>query len=304
MIRALGSGLAAGAMIAAPAAHAESVKMHGKFAAPVREVGMLRSISVDRFSGSRDAPVFEAALERALASAGHFEMFSGRRGRDSAEGLVSGNVSSSVSGSDYKKKVKSCAERKDGKCVREEEKEVLCRLRTISVDADVRVTDGRGRLLFSGARPFREERRWCPGETPPGSADERISAALGDIAEGLRMEFAPHRADYSVRFRESTRNLPKELVRGFRDTVKLTQRDLKAACASWKAMDVQAPNHPSVVFDLGLCAEAARDYRGALAYYERAAPLIGRGGNEATEGADRVGRLLQAIEDDRLRGRR
>ena len=97
------------------------------------------------------------------------------------------------------------------------------------------------------------------------------------------LSFRPHRAPINPRFQ---------------------QRDLRGACAAWQAMDAQAPNHPSITFDLGLCAEAAGDYRRALDLYRRAAPLIGGGVNEAVTGAERIDRLLAAQEDDAARRRR
>lgn len=124
------------------------------------------------------------------------------------------------------------------------------------------------------------------------------------IAGEVRRDIAPVVETYSIRFRESTKGLPKELNRPFKDIVRQTQRDLRSACASWAAMDAQAPNHPSITFDLGLCAEAEGEYRRALDLYRRAAPLIGGRSNEAVTGYERIDRLIAAQADDAARRRR
>jgi len=120
----------------------------------------------------------------------------------------------------------------------------------------------------------------------------------------VRRDIAPVVETYSIRFRESTKGLAKELVGPFKDIVKETQRNLPAACASWAVMSAQAPDHPSITFDLGLCAEAEGEFPRAMDLYRRAMPLIGGRGNEAVTGYERVGRLIAAQEDDAARRRR
>ena len=132
-------------------------------------------------------------------------------------------------------------------------------------------------------------------------------APLGNLYRPLADETAraimPQTTDYSVRFRESSKGLPKDQEKAFKAAVKQSQRDLPGACAAWSAIDAAAPGHPSLLFDLGLCAEAAGDYARAADLYRRAAPLMGRD-NEADEGARRIDRLLAAREDAAARALR
>ncbi len=252
------------------------------------------------------------AIERALARPNitgevHFGLVGGR-GAD-ADGTLNGNVTTGVQESRFKRKEKECVEReggkRDGKCLREEEVEKDCTRRVINVNADLRLARADGRVVYSVSRPRRDETSWCRGQNPPRTTEEAIRGMIVDIAENVRRDIVPSVETYSIRFRESTRGLPKELNRTFKDVVKQTQRDLRAACAAWTAMDQQAPNHPSIVFDLGLCAEAEGDYDRAGALYSRAAQLIGRGDNEGAQGAERIARLIAGAEDDEARrGRR
>jgi hypothetical protein len=304
--------LIAAATMVAPAVHAESVRMTGRFAAPYRDAAMLDSLRVGRIGGE-DGMQLGLAIERALARPDiegrtHFDLVGGRGG--DADGVLNGNVVTGLQETKFKRKEKECVEReggkRDGKCLREEEVEKDCTRRVINVNADLRLAGPGGRLLYSVSRPRRDEVSWCRGQNPARTTEEAIRGMIIDIAENVRADIVPSVEDYSIRFRESTKGLPKDLVRPFKDVVKQTQRDLRGACAAWAAMDRQVPNHASITFDLGLCAEAVGEYDKALALYRRAAPLIGRGGNEATAGAERAERLIagRADEEARRRGRR
>jgi len=304
---AIAAGFAAGP------AFAEAVQMTGKFAAPYREAALLDSLGIDRFSG-RDGRQLEMAIERVLSQPDidgrpHFDLIAAFGGGQGPEGVLSGAVTSGVQDSRYKQKQKRCVEREggreNGKCLREAEVEVDCTRRVVNVSADLRlVRTGDGRVIYTADKPKRDEISWCRGEEPPRTVEESVRGMIQSIAGDVRRDIAPVVETYSIRFRESTKGLAKELNRPFKDIVRQTQRDLRGACSAWEAMDGQAPNHPSITFDLGLCAEAAGDYREALELYRRAAPLIGTGGNEAVAGAERVGRLIAAQADDAARGRR
>ncbi|MFL9841288.1 hypothetical protein ABS767_09960 [Sphingomonas sp. ST-64] len=292
----------------ASAAHAESVRMTGRFAAPYRDAAMLDSVRVGRISGE-DGRQLAMAIERALgrpdiAGNVHFDLLGGPGG-ENADGALNGNVVTGVQESRFKRKEKECVEReggkRDGKCLREEEVEKDCTRRVINVNADLRLARADGRVVYSVSRPRRDETSWCRGQNPPRTTEEAIRGMIVDIAENVRHDIVPSVETYSIRFRESTKGLPKELNRSFKDVVKQTQRDLRGACAAWTAMDQQAPNHPSITFDLALCAEAEGDFERAGDLYRRAAQLIGRGDNEGTQGAERIERLIAGAEDEKAR---
>ena len=79
---------------------------------------------------------------------------------------------------------------------------------------------------------------------------------------------------------------------------------MRAACADWADMNKAAPDHPSIVFNRGLCAEAAGDLQGALAFYQQAIGTLGQR-SEAGTGASRVQSRMIADADaaERARGR-
>jgi hypothetical protein len=305
MRQALASVLAA----SASAAGAESARMNALFPAEQREVAMLRSVAVDRFGG-RDGIALSNALERALLAPSrdgrpHFDVVPiGRRGDPGgAEGVISGAVSTEVSQNEFAKTEKRCVEKDGPMCKKYEDARVICQRRVIDLRVDVRVADfASNRVLYSAERPKRDEASWCDGQQPPRGVEEAVRGMIGATVAELVRAFAPRFERYSVRFREGTKGMPKDLERRFKAVVKQSQRDLPGACEAWRVIDGEMPNHPSVLFNLGLCSEAQGDYAKAAEIYARAAPLMGRG-NEAEIGVDRVAGLIAAKRDEVERGR-
>lgn len=288
-------------VLAAGVADAEVLEITGEFPAAQREASFLTSITVDRFGGE-DGPSLQIALERALGGS-QIDLLGGRAGQHRAEGAMSGAVSTSVDEQPYKRKDKRCVEKNDkGKCIKEEQFEVRCRRRAIRVNADIRIarnTDGR--IVYSMPKAFAEEVSWCEKQSPSRTAEETIRAAIGAIAGDVRSDLVPRIDTYRVRVRESVKGLPKEAGERFKALVKLTKRDAKGACDGWRAMRREAPANPSILFNLGLCAEQAGDYPDGMTLYQDA---VHAGASEGREGVNRVAQLIAGREDARERARR
>jgi hypothetical protein len=296
--------LCAGLALAAAAlpAQGEVVQITGEFPAPSREASFLTSLHVERFSG-QDGQQLALAVERSLASGAPFVLVAGRAGRDGAEGSLTGAVSTGVEENPWKRKDKKCVERDDKKkCIKEEETEVRCTRRVVNVNADLRIvrnTDGQ--IVYSRAFPFRAESTWCQGENPPGTVEDAVSGAIRDIAGSVRRDVTPSLETYRIRLRESTKGMAKDQAKSFKALIKSSQRDVVGACNAWGAMNQAAPGHPSLLFNLGLCAEQRGDYEGAVTLYRQAAAA---GAKEGGEGAGRASRLIAGREDARERARR
>ena len=285
----------------AGAARGEVLQVTGEFPAANREASFLRSVSVDRIGGT-DGPALAIAIERALTNS-QLEVVGGRFGRDTAEGAISGVVSTGVDLRPYTRKEKRCAEKAaDGKCVKEEEVEIACTRRVIDMNADLRIvrnTDGK--ILYSEGQPFHDETTWCERAGPDRSVDAIVAGAIGGMARSLRDALVPHIDTYQVRVRENTKGLAKETAQRFKDLVKLTKRDARGACAGWEALRSEAMDHPSLIFNLGVCAEQRGDYQSAVTLYTDAARA---GAAEGNEGAQRATRLIAGREDAEERARR
>ncbi|MDF7777553.1 hypothetical protein P1X14_20020 [Sphingomonas sp. AOB5] len=298
------------AILAAAPAAAETLTMTGLFPAPSREAAMLRSISVERLGG-RDGAATGMAIERALgrpnrSGNSYFEIvYGGRRGNGGgAEGVLSGAISSGVEDSYYKRPEKRCIQKdKDNKCLKEEEVQINCTRRVANLNADLRIVRYDGRIVYSVNRPLREEITWCQGQSPSRTAEEMINGMINQIAEGVRSDTVPVNDTYSIRILESSKGIPKEHTRFFKDTIKLTQRNPGQACQDWAKLNQLIPNNGVILFNMGLCAEWRGDLQGALQWYRIASPLLGRR-NEADTGTNRVQRRMTADADAAERNRR
>lgn len=305
MARRMTAALALGAAMLAPGgAAAETLTVTGEFPAPFREASFLESLTVERISG-QDGHALELAIERALSGLPNTELLAGRAGRANAEGSLSGTVTTGVEETGFKKKEKKCVARDDkDKCTKEEEVEVNCRRRVINVNADLRIVrNSDGRIVYSAAKPFRDETSWCAGQNASRTVEDTVSGAINGIAGSIRGEISPSIETYRIRVRESTKGMAKDVAKQFKSVVKQAQRDPRGACAGWEGMNRTTPGSASIVFNLGLCAEQRGDYDQALALYQDAYRLIGGDGDEARVGVDRARRLIAGREDARERAR-
>lgn len=286
-------GLCAGSS----AAWAESAQMRGKFPANVREADLLENVVVDRFNG-RDARQFEAALEQAI-------------GVPAArpDGILSGGVTTGVDESKYQGSEERCVEWKDGKqdgtCTKRAKVDVACFRRIINLTVSVRLLRAADNMpIWSDNKPARDETTWCQGKSPYRTTEEAVSAMIKDLAQKIRLDVRPRVETYKVRFREDRDGMPKDIGNEFKGIVKLSSKDVTSACRQWAALDGRLPNHPSVLYNLGVCAEAAGGYADAQNYYRSAQAALAKKSSEMVDSMDRVGRLMIARADDEEVARR
>jgi tetratricopeptide (TPR) repeat protein len=116
----------------------------------------------------------------------------------------------------------------------------------------------------------------------------------------VRGDLVPHIDTYKIRVRESTKGLSKDVGDRFKELVKRTKRDAKGACDGWRAMDREVAGNPSILFNLGLCAEQVGEYESAVRLYQDA---VRAGAGEGVQGADRAAQLIAGREDARERAR-
>ena len=287
----------AGLFVGSGAAWGESAQMRGKFPANVREADLLENVVVDRFNG-RDARQFEAALEQAIG------VPAGR-----PDGVLSGGVTTGAEESKYQGKEERCVEWKDGKqdgtCTKRAKIDVPCFRRVINLTVSVRLLRVADNMpVWSDNKPSRDETTWCQGKAPYRTTEEAVSAMIKDLAQKIRLDVRPRVETYKVRFREDRDGMPKDVGNEFKAIVKLSNSDVSSACRQWAALNGRLPNHPSVLYNLGVCAEAAGGYADAQAFYRSAQAALPKRSSEMADSADRVGRLRIARADDEERARR
>lgn len=278
------------------AAWAESAQMRGKFPANVREADLLENVVVDRFNG-RDGRQFEAALEQAIG------VPAGR-----PDGVLSGGVTTGVEESKYRGSEERCVEWKDGKqdgtCTKRAKIDLPCMRRVINLTVSVRLLRAADNMpVWSNNKPARDETTWCQGKAPWRTTEEAVSAMITDLAQKIRLDVRPRWETYKVRFREDRDGMPKDIGNAFKDIVKLSNRDVTSACRQWVDLNGRLPDHPSVLYNLGVCAEASGSYADAQSFYRSAQAALPKRSSDMADSADRVARLMIARADDEERAR-
>lgn len=298
------------AVIGAGPVAAETADFMAHYPAQYRDASFLERIVVDRIAGQDGAQLafaIEEALDRPdIDGTRYFQVVSGAaryRGADApvADGVVTGTVTTGVEEDPVRRKVRRCVEReggtRDGKCLKEADVDVTCTQRVVTVNVALRMTRVEDDVaVYRATRPGRSELSWCPREEPGRTVEEMIAEHINGAAADMRREIAPYAVRESIRYRESRSKMPKDIGQRFKAAVLVSERTPDAACAEWRAIDALVPDHPSVVFNLALCAEAAGDSAGALAGYERAARIEPRAA-DVRAGLDRAQRQLQFAAD-------
>jgi len=268
---------AAAALLATAPAGAESVTMTGYFPAQARDASLLLRMAVDRFDGT-DGPAMEAAVERALANqtvdgVPHFRIVAAGPGDSvAANGVLSGNANADVVTNRDVRKEEECVEKKDDKCVRKQQVEIVCRRRLIDFATDLRIVRTRDRaVVYSDRKTRHNEVSWCPKDSAPAGPEATIRGMIDDIANETARDITPHIDRYTVRFYESRDGMPKDVGQRFKDAIRQTKGQLPAACDALQAIDKDFPGHFAVAYDIGICAESRGDFAGAIEWYRRAA---------------------------------
>lgn len=295
----LGSTLALAAMIAPVTANAETLTVEGIYPAGNSDVAALQSIAVERLGGADGAALSIMIGDRLrnvrVNGEDWFTVYSGSLVSE-AEAALSGFVNSDVRIEEsYDKEVKRCVRRDENrKCLERATERVPCDRARIRVSPSLRLVARDGQLLHSGSFEVTRELRFCADENQP-SLDPLIEQALAEAADRTRYEFAPEQRREAIRVFESRKGMDRDLGRQFRDAVRLTKQDENAACDAFAALEPSIGGHRSLLYNLGLCAEAAEEFETAINYYDRSLQIDGDR-SYAQAGLNRIADRMLALE--------
>ncbi|WP_140420518.1 hypothetical protein [Novosphingobium sp. B 225] len=292
------AGLALG--LSALPAQAEVLQVFGLIPARNDEAAALRSIVVDGFGGS-EGPALTIRIEdllRGLSVDGTpwFRVLPAATA-SGGDALLRGTADAEVQFQRYTEKREECAEKDgDGKCLRKEQRQVKCSKRRITLDVAMRMVGPDGTLIFSDDTPETVEDSSCEGdENPPRNRNDVVRGLVGRVAERLRLEFSPRYTDAQVRVDENRKGLAKVDADRFKQAVRLTKSDPRAACQVWSQVGAGNPGHVPTQFNLALCAETrgAEGEQAAYAGYRKVLEMSPNYG-AAIAGTGRIDRNLRA----------
>jgi tetratricopeptide (TPR) repeat protein len=263
--------LAGYALLAATGVGAETLPVGGVYPAGNDDAASLATIAVERFGGVDGEQLGIAIADRLRAVAidgePYFRIFpSGAP----AEAVLQGTAAAESSRHDSNPREQEvCVERDDDHdCIRKEKRKIPCWEIMVEFEANVRLVRTNGAVVFAEDHEAEQPQRYCEGEDRPST--ERMVRQLAEAyADRLRAELAPEQRFEQVRVMEDRDGLSKVDGRAFRAGVQLTKTDRDAACAAWAALEAGNPDHPSVLFNLGLCEESRGRLREAHDYYQR-----------------------------------
>jgi hypothetical protein len=299
----------AAAALGGSAASAETLTVSGWYAAEERDASMLQSLAVDRFDGD-DGPALTTAIERELGYSRdrdgqpYFTVRS-RYAKD-VEGIVHGGMRVRTERANFTRKAKRCAaDTNSTKCKDKEKIEIdlYCERRIVSATVNVRIIRmSDDATVYNRSLPQRNEAETCEGERPPQGIDLVVQGFVRSIANQFANQITPYGKTEKIRIRESRSGMSKEDGNQMKALVAATKTSEAAACAGWREMEQRGVSHPTLKFNLGLCAESAGQLDVALGYYR---PLSKASQNPAdvNEAINRVERRLAGEEDDRLRNK-
>ncbi|MEE4287760.1 MAG: hypothetical protein V2J14_00195 [Erythrobacter sp.] len=189
---------------------------------------------------------------------------------------------------------KCTARDKDDKCTDWKETVRDCHGLAIRIDGYVNLyRPATGTSMFGFADADEQIKIACGYAFPTLGSDPEFM--LDRMVERVGALLFPVERRESFRIRESRKGLRREDRDAFRRAVKLTDDDPDAACAAFAGLLETNPDQLSVIFNVGLCAEAADDPDLAYEMYVRALghdPKMGY----ARAGIERIERA-SAVED-------
>lgn len=282
---------AAGAAVCAAAAAAETLPVSGIYPAGNDAAASLEVIAIERFGGA-DGQQLGIAIGDRLRGATidgqpYFRIVPASAATD-ADAVLQGTATAEIRRRDSGTREEDvCVERdEDRDCIRKEKRKIPCWDHVVRLDASVRLIGYEGDPLHTFDRQDEQVQRYCEGDSRP-STEGMVRQLAGRYADGIRADLAPTQRFEEIRVMETRKGLSDADSRAFREAIRLTKRDHEAACAAWAGLEAANPDHASVLFNLGLCAESGGRLDEAHDYYRRA--LLGEGdANYARLGAERI----------------
>ena len=206
-------------------------------------------------------------------------------------GTASGEVSEVRDGSEKRTR---CVRRDDNKkCIEETVDVFRCRKMTVRFSPSLRLIAREGGTLYAADDDLVQSQRYCANDKSEPSPARMMDSMVDEFAQRVRYDLAPEFRRADVRIMESRKGLANADSSAFRETVRLTKSDQAAACAQFEAMLASYPDHASLLFNAGLCAERDGRLEEAAELYQRTR-MTADGRAYAQAGLDRVASRMRA----------
>lgn len=220
------------------------------------------------------------------------------------DAVLTGTVRSFASNRPYYEYRDDCAQTDaNGKCVRYVRVQINCYEAEADVTVSPRLIDVRtGQIVYAQVKRGSARERNCDG-FGGFAAESRLAAiAREDAIRDIRFDLAPFERKLDVELKDSSEGLTPDQKAQFKQGMDFAKAENVArACEIWRGLQAQGANTLPLAFNLGVCAEAAGDFAGALKIYENLQRGLAKPDDGVEEALNRV--RAQIDERERLKGR-
>lgn len=207
-----------------------------------------------------------------------------------AEGIYTGAVTlAAATDSPYTERRQVCIEREikkddrgreyEGRCLRYRFYNVNCTKRLAQFSVSPKLIEvATGKILYLNNLKGTAASAGCEDRTPVKGAAELLEMAKNDVKRDFRKDIAPYYETREIVLMDSTTGIDSSTARD-----KLSQGiqfaakgRMDNACELWGEANTLAPEAPSILYNLGVCAESRGDVEAALALYKKAEKRLGK----------------------------
>jgi tetratricopeptide (TPR) repeat protein len=146
------------------------------------------------------------------------------------------------------------------------------------------------KILYSRNLSSTTSSSGCEDTSPPKSEQELLDKIKEDVKRQFIKDIAPYYIAVEIKLMDSTNqidsNEAKEKLKQGIDFADKGRMD--SACEIWGQARILAPGSPSILYNLGVCAESRGDADAALNLYKQADKLIGKPDENVTAALNRV----------------
>lgn len=295
------SGFGAACIVAltSMSAHAEVLPVSGIYAAGSDAASAVSTIAVENFGGDEGAALSFAITDRLenvrIEGEPYFQIFP--TSGDDVDAILRGSANAEVLETELEdRKVTKCTKKdKDKKCIREKVTFYECTQLSVTLYPRVRLIAQNGGELYSARESLNRSASFCANDSSIPSAQGMIDSLISQFADEVRADFAPVERFQEFRVLESSKDMDRDAKKAFRAAIKLTKSDVAASCKAFAALEDTNPQHVSVLFNIGLCAEGQGDIDAAESFYQRSL-AVEPGKDYPTSGISRISSKRRAAE--------
>jgi curli biogenesis system outer membrane secretion channel CsgG len=199
----------------------------------------------------------------------------------------------------YTKSVRRCsAYDNNGKCITWRTDSIPCTNRTATISFTVKLVEvTQGTIPYAKTLTGRSTSSACRGDGRKLDSRANLFRIARQLAYiDLRRDVAPYPVTMKITLLDDTDGIETEFARSrLSSGIEFARADrLDRACELWLEARGQAPDSVSILYNLGVCAEATGNLKDARNLYRQADRLLSKPNKTINEALDRIDRRINS----------